>query len=63
MDAACEEIPESGRDGMAVFGLSRVVSGGVERLFSQIGIAFAAKRKSGEAATLGDIMFARINLP
>ena len=38
-------------------------SAAVERLFSQVGIAFAAKRKSGEAATLEDIMFARINLP
>ena len=35
----------------------------VERLFSQVGIAFAAKRKSASAATLEDIMFSRINLP
>ena len=35
----------------------------VERLFSQVGIAFSKKRKSGEAATIGDIMFARANLP
>ena len=34
-----------------------------ERLFSQIGIAFSAKRKSAEADTLQHIMFARCNLP
>ena len=39
------------------------LGGEVERLFSQVGIAFAAKRKSAEAATLEDMMFARINLP
>ena len=38
-------------------------SAAVERLFSQVGIAFAAKRKSASAATLEDIMFSRINLP
>ena len=35
----------------------------VERLFSQVGIAFGKKRKRAEAATLEDIMFARMNLP
>ena len=35
----------------------------VERLFSQVGIAFAEKRKRQQALTLQDIMFARINLP
>ena len=37
----------------------------VERLFSQVGIAFSAKRKSSDADTLDleDIMFSRINLP
>ena len=35
----------------------------VERLFSQVGIAFSAKRKSGKADTIADIMFARANLP
>jgi hypothetical protein len=38
-------------------------SAAVERLFSQVGIAFAAKRKSARAGTLGDMLFARINLP
>jgi hypothetical protein len=38
-------------------------SAAVERLFSQVGIAFAAKRKRSEAATLEDIMFTRFNLP
>ena len=38
-------------------------SASVERLFSQVGIAFSAKRKSGEADTLADIMFAHANLP
>ena len=35
----------------------------VERLFSQVGIAFSAKRKSAEAETVADIMFSRANLP
>ena len=35
----------------------------VERLFSKVGIAFSAKRKSAEAATLEDIVFAQVNLP
>jgi hypothetical protein len=38
-------------------------SAAVERLFSQVGIAFSAKRKRGSAATLEDIMFSRFNLP
>jgi hypothetical protein len=38
-------------------------SAAVERLFSQVGIAFSAKRKSAESDTLEDIMFSRINLP
>jgi predicted nucleic acid-binding Zn ribbon protein len=38
-------------------------SASVERLFSQVGIAFANKRKSADAATLEDIIFSRINLP
>ena len=38
-------------------------SASVERLCSQVGIAFAAKRKSAEASTLGDIAFAHANLP
>ena len=38
-------------------------SAAVERLFSQVGIAFSAKRKRGKADTLADIMFARANLP
>ena len=29
----------------------------------QVGIAFSAKRKSGKADTISDIMFARANLP
>ena len=35
----------------------------VERLFSQVGIAFSKKRKSAEAGTIEDLMFSRINLP
>ena len=35
----------------------------VERLFSQVGIAFSAKRRSAESDTLADQMFARFNLP
>ena len=35
----------------------------VERLFSKVGIAFAAKRKSSDAKTLEDIAFAQLNLP
>ena len=35
----------------------------VERLFSKVGIAFSAKHKSAEAATLEDIVFAQVNLP
>ena len=38
-------------------------SAAVERLFSQVGIAFAAKHKRGEATTLEDIMFSHFNLP
>ena len=38
-------------------------SAAVERLFSQVGIAYAAKRKRAGAATLEDIMFSRCNLP
>jgi hypothetical protein len=37
-------------------------SAAVERLFSQVGIAFAAKRKRAHADTLADIMFARVNV-
>ena len=33
----------------------------VERLFSQVGIAFSAKRQSSGSATLSDILFARLN--
>ena len=35
----------------------------VERLFSQVGIAFAKKRKRAKSDTLEDIMFSRVNLP
>ena len=34
-------------------------SASVERLFSKVGIAFSAKRKSSEAETLESIMFAQ----
>ena len=37
-------------------------SASVERLFSQVGIAFADKRKSANSATLESIMFARENM-
>ena len=36
-------------------------SASVERLFSQVRIASANKRKRADAATLEDIMFSRIN--
>ena len=35
----------------------------VERLFSKVGIAFSAKRRSSEAATLENLMFTEANLP
>ena len=38
-------------------------SAAVERLFSQVGIAFSAKRKSAGAATIEEIMFSRVNMP
>mgnify|MGYP000412503606 CR=1 FL=1 len=38
-------------------------SASVERLFSKVGIAFAAKRKRADAATLEDMAFAQANLP
>ena len=38
-------------------------SASVERLFSQVGIAFAAKRKCASDSTLRDIAFAQANLP
>ena len=38
-------------------------SAAVERLFSQVGIAFSKKRQNSSAAVLADIMFARCNLP
>ena len=38
-------------------------SASVERLFSQVGMAFSAKRKSADAGTLESIMFAKVNLP
>ena len=38
-------------------------SASVERLFSKVGVAFSAKRKSSEAETLANIMFANANLP
>ena len=38
-------------------------SAAVERLFSQVGIAFSAKRRRAETDTLVDQMFARFNLP
>ena len=38
-------------------------SASVERLFSQVGIAFSAKRRRAGASTLESIMFARANLP
>ena len=34
-----------------------------ERLFSQVGIHFSAKRKRGSAKTLEDLAFAQANLP
>ena len=34
----------------------------VERLFSKVGLAFSAKRKSSEAGTLECLMFANANL-
>ena len=38
-------------------------TGTVERLFSKVGIAFSAKRKSADAGTLEDILFTQVNLP
>ena len=38
-------------------------SAAVRRLFSSVGIAYAAKRKCADASTLEDIMFSSINLP
>ena len=38
-------------------------SAAVERLFSQVGIAFSKKRKSTGPDTLANMMFARCNLP
>ena len=38
-------------------------SASVERLFSQVGIAFSDKRKSAGEGTIADLMFARANLP
>ena len=38
-------------------------SAAVERLFSQVGIAWSAKRKRGQAGTIEDIIFAHMNLP
>ena len=38
-------------------------SAAVERLFSQVGIALSAKRKSAESDKIEDIMFSRIDLP
>ena len=38
-------------------------SASVERLFSQVGIAFTAKRKSADSSTIADLMFANVNLP
>ena len=38
-------------------------SASVERLFSQVGMAYSAKRKRAGASTLESIMFARSNLP
>ena len=46
----------------AVWRLDSHASATVERLFSKVGIAFSAKRKSSEAATLEDILFAHVNL-
>ena len=38
-------------------------SAAVERLFSKVGVAYAAKRKREEASTPEDIMFTSVNLP
>jgi hypothetical protein len=38
-------------------------SAAVERLFSQVGIAFSKKRQSAGADTVAEMMFARCNLP
>ena len=38
-------------------------SASVEHLFCEVGIAFSAKRKSSEANTVANLMFARENLP
>ena len=35
----------------------------VTRLFSRVGIAFSAKRKRSDPATVADLMFANANLP
>ena len=34
----------------------------VERLFSQVGIAFSDRRKSATAATIADIIFTKLNV-
>ena len=34
----------------------------VERLFSQVGIAFSARRKSASAETIADIIFTKLNV-
>ena len=34
----------------------------VERLFSQVGIAFLSRRKSAKAETLTDIVFTKMNV-
>ncbi len=35
----------------------------VERLFSQVGIAFSKLRKSAEPSTIADILFTKLNVP
>ena len=35
----------------------------VERLFSQVGIAFSDRRKTSKANTIADIIFTKLNVP
>ena len=35
----------------------------VERLFSQVGIAFSDRRKNATADTIADIIFTKLNVP
>jgi hypothetical protein len=58
----CQEISQPVCDGPRQYLGCPASSATVERLFSQVGIAFADQRKNSKAEILSDILFTKLNV-